>query len=375
LQQDQFILPPRVVIRDPQGTQFVIERVLGKGALGAVYLVRERAQADKLFALKEVIHPNAGERASFVFEGQVLTRLHHKALPRVHRVFENDKLMRMYVLMDYIKGEDLEALRNRQPEQCFPLTLVLSLLHPIANALIYLHTQEPPIVHRDIKPANIIIPDGGGEAMLVDFGSAKEYRADAVTSIVAHRSPGYAAPEQYRTGTTPATDIYGLAATVYALLTGVAPIDAPSRIARSWSEGADPLRPANLLKPDIPEGVADVLARGLSVQIADRWQTVEEFWQALLTSSPQHTTSAPWMGLAHPFPGEAQAEDGDMPALSKEQSAPLLNKRAVVRLFTVLVALAAIGLGVFSWLSGLTILLFCCVGLVLLWLGLLFSLR
>lgn len=263
-----------------------------------------------------MINPNAEERASFVFEGEILTRLHHKALPRVHRVFENDKLMRMYVLMDYIKGQDLEALRERQPDRCFPLVLVLTMMNPIANALIYLHAQKPPVVHRDIKPANIIIPDGGGEAMLVDFGSAKEYRADAITSIVGHRSPGYAAPEQYRTGTTPATDIYGLAAMVYALLTGVAPVDAPSRIARSWSEGADPLKLANILKPEIPVGVAHTLERALSLQIADRWKTVEEFWQSLLTSSQQHS-SAPSIGLAHPFPAEPQVESEDISALSK----------------------------------------------------------
>jgi len=372
VQQDQFILPSRVIVRDPQGTQYVIERALGKGAFGAVYLVRARAQPDSLFALKEVINPNASERKSFVFEGEILTRLHHKALPRVHHVFENDKLMRMYVLMDYIKGQDLEELRKRQPDQCFPLVLVLSLLNPIANALIYLHTQKPPIVHRDIKPANIIIPDGGGEAMLVDFGSAKEYRVDAITSIVGHRSPGYAAPEHYRTGTTPATDIYGLAATVYALLTGVAPVDAPSRMARSWSQGADPLKPANILKPDIPIGVAYVLERALSLQIADRWKTVEEFWQSLLTSSPQHASS-PSPGLAHHFPAEPLVEDGDIPAVSQGLDASRLNGRTTVRLLAVLVALLALGLGVFSWLWGLTILFFCCLGLVLLALGVLFS--
>jgi serine/threonine protein kinase len=175
LQQEQFILPENVTVRDPQGNRYVIEGVLGKGEFGAVYLVRQRGEEHTLFALKEVIHPNKSDRDRFAFEGEVLTRLNHPALPRVHRVFENDKLKRVYLLMDYIKGRNLEVLRREQPGTCFPLPLVLVLLAPIVDALMYLHTQDPPIVHRDIKPANILVPVGGGEAMLADFGSAKEY--------------------------------------------------------------------------------------------------------------------------------------------------------------------------------------------------------
>src|ERR1700730_11993712 len=105
---EQFILPDGVPGADPQGGQYVIEGVLGKGVFGAVYLVSERGKKHHFFALKEVINPDKCDRERFAFEGEVLKRLNHKALPQVHRVFENDKLKRVYLLMDYIKGQNLE---------------------------------------------------------------------------------------------------------------------------------------------------------------------------------------------------------------------------------------------------------------------------
>src|SRR5258706_8115682 len=107
-----------------------------------------------MFALKEVINPNKQDRERFLFEAQVLKRLRHSALPHVYRIFENNKLRRVYILMDYIEGRNLEELRKERPESRFSLPLAIALMSPIARALTYLHTQDPPIIHRDIKPAN-----------------------------------------------------------------------------------------------------------------------------------------------------------------------------------------------------------------------------
>ncbi len=214
------------IIQDPAGGRYVIEALLGEGGSGAVYLVRDQGVGQQRFALKEVINPDKHDRERFTFEGQVLWRLEHKALPRVYRVFENDKLRRVYMLMDYIEGPNLEVLQKEQPEQRFPLALSLALLAPIVDALNYLHHQDPPIVHRDVKPANIIVPMKGEGAVLVDFGIAKEFVEDKTTNVIRHGSPGYAAPEQYGGGTNPQTDLYGLGATVYTMLTGVIPPDA-----------------------------------------------------------------------------------------------------------------------------------------------------
>src|SRR5579884_3355201 len=110
MQQEQLMLPGGVVVRGPNKEQYVIESLLGKGEIGAVYLVKDRQIEGKLFALKEVINPERHDRERFIFEGDVLKRLNHRALPRVHGIFENDKLKRVYILMDYVKGRNLEDL-------------------------------------------------------------------------------------------------------------------------------------------------------------------------------------------------------------------------------------------------------------------------
>src|SRR5947209_17945730 len=180
--QEQITLSIGESIRTHDGDRYVIEGLLGKGGFGAVYLVRDRRVKLRQFALKEVIDSNKRDRERFIFEAEILKRLDHPALPRVHQVFELDNPKRVYMLMDYIKGSDLETLRQEQPAQRFSLPLVLVLMAPIVDALIYLHRQDPPIVHRDIKPENIIVPVGADEAVLVDFGSAKEYTADRTTA-------------------------------------------------------------------------------------------------------------------------------------------------------------------------------------------------
>jgi serine/threonine protein kinase len=373
LQQEPFILPDRYTVRDPQGNGYVIEAVLGKGEFGAVYLVRERGQTLNLFALKEVINPDKNERARFAFEGEVLKRLNHKALPRVHYVFENDKLRRVYLLMDYIHGQNLEDLRGKHPGGCFPLPQVLVLMDPIVDALKYLHAQDPPIVHRDVKPANIIVPTGGGDVVLADFGSAKEYVPGTATTMVGHHSPGYAALEQYRTGTNPSTDIYGLGATLYALLTGSTPIDSLSRVVGNVSEGVDPLRPANLLKPAIPLAVAETLQRAMSIRMADRFETVEEFWQVLQESSTQKIPRVPSIALSQPSPPEQVIENTDTQPLQKMQFAPQPEAPDAFRIFAVFLVIVAIGLAFFSYLRGFTVLLLCCLVILLLTLGVLIA--
>lgn len=283
-QEQQIILPEGVTIRGPGGERYVVEGLLGKGEMGAVYLVRDRhikGQTPALFALKEVINPDKQDRERFAFEGDVLKRLQHRALPRVYHVFENDNLKRAYIVMDYIKGRNLEDLRGEQPYERFSLPLVLALLSPIVEAVIYLHTQDPPIVHRDIKPANIIVPIGADEAMLVDFGSAKEYVSSNHATVRARYSPGFAAPEQYAGGSSPRTDIYGLGATLYTLLTGIEPPAAPTRVSKAWGDRPDPLKSVHQLNSGIPQAVAGILQRAMSISSADRFASVEEFWQAL----------------------------------------------------------------------------------------------
>src|SRR5713101_8952598 len=289
--QEKMTLPVGATVQHPDGGRYMIESLLGTGGFGAVYLVRDRRVKQSLFALKEVIDPSRRDREHFLFEAEVLKRLNHRALPHVYQVFEHEKLRRVYMLMDYIEGQNLGVLLKEQPGHCFSLPLVLTIMEPVVDALIYMHGQDPPIVHRDIKPANIIVPTRGGEAFLVDFGLAKEYVIDNTTAVIRHGSPGYAAPEQYGSGTNPRTDIYGLGATLYTLLTGTIPIDAITRV--TGSKRIDPLTPTNLVAPDVPWTVSMVIERAMSISIEDRFATAEEFWHELTNPAPKQQAQTP----------------------------------------------------------------------------------
>jgi eukaryotic-like serine/threonine-protein kinase len=159
--------------------------------------------------------------------------------------------------------------------------LALTLLDPIVDALTYLHQQEPPILHRDIKPANIVVPLDGSIAALVDFGTAKEALPENTTTMFRHGTPGYAALEQYSSAgiTDVRTDVYGLGATLYTLLTGVKPDDAVKRV--TTEKGGRALQPVHVLAPDIPRPVSRAISRALSLHYVDRFATVEDFWHAL----------------------------------------------------------------------------------------------
>jgi len=332
MQQEQTTLPVGATIRSPYGDRYIIEGFLGMGGFGAVYLVRDRRVKQHLFALKEVIDPKKRDRERFIFEAEILKRLDHRALPHVYQVFEDSKLKRVYMLMDYIEGRDLEALRKEQPDERISLPLVLTLMSPIVDALVYLHHQDPPIVHRDIKPENIIVPARGDEAFLVDFSIAKEYVEEGTTTVIRHGSPGYAALEQYGSGTTPRTDIYGLAATIYTLLTGSIPPDAITRAI--GSKGFDPLEPANLIIPDVPWAIAMTIERAMSISSNDRFATVEEFWQELKVHFTQQQVDVPVKAPPNTpqpltVPAQAQARMTSTPAsLQRSESFPSATHNA-----------------------------------------------
>lgn len=276
--QDVYLtLPVGTVIRD----RYVVEGLLGKGGYGSVYLVKDKRVKGNLFALKELIDSSKQERDRFTFECEVLRRLDHPSLPHVYHTFSNDADLRAYMLMDFIDGPNLEVLRKKQPGDRFPLSQALIIMKPIMDAVSYLHSQQPPIIHRDIKPANIIVPTTGDETMLVDFGIAKEYEPDSTTTTVRRCSPGYGAPEQYSSGTNNRTDIYGLGATFYALLSGTVPADAFFRMIQLGSKEPDTLEPLTNLVPHLPASVADAVYRAMSINFHDRFASVEEFWQAL----------------------------------------------------------------------------------------------
>ena len=263
--------------------RYLVTSLIGKGVSGAVYLVKDRRvkQAGQDgFALKEVVGLNRQERSRFTFASVALRRLSHRALPRVHHVFSDDKRERVYLVMDYVEGPDLETLWQQQAKQRFAWPEVAQMLAPIFDAVSYLHRQKPPIVHGDIKPVNIILAQPEERFMLVDVGVAREQEPD---SSVLPGMPGYQAPEQYGKGVDVRADIYGLGATCYSLLTGAVPTNALVRVTQLERGQTDPLQPANTVVPTVPSHVSRAIQRAMSLRAHERFSSVEEFWQALQT--------------------------------------------------------------------------------------------
>ena len=353
MQEVQTTLPIGTIIRE----RYIVEDLLGKGGFGAVYLVRDQRVKGNLFALKEMVDTSKQERARFAFECEVLKRVDHPALPRIYRVFEDDKNNRAYMLMDYIDGPNLEALRQKQPQKRFTLNQVMTIMAPVMNAVSYLHQQTPPIIHRDIKPANIIVPTTNDHSMLVDFGIAKEYDPDSTTTAVRRCSPGYGAPEQYSRGTNTRTDIYGLGATFYSLLTGVVPDDAFYRMTQLGSNGIDPLEPVKNLVPDIPQAVSDAIQRAMSINSNDRFAAVEQFWQALNAGRTPQPAPGSIIGPVTPIPPSLDPKQAVEMAQTVSLNTPpddtrTKKRRLLLPILLILIVLAlALGAAAAYWLS------------------------
>ena len=354
MQEVQTTLPMGSILRE----RYVVEGLLGKGGFGAVYLVKDLRVQGNLYALKEAINPQRRDRERFVFEGELLKHLDHRSLPRVYRVFEDDLNRRAYMLMDFIEGPNLEVLRQLQPGKHFSLQQVLKILAPIVDAVNYLHYQDPPILHRDIKPSNIIVPVSGEDAVLVDFGIAKEFNPDATTTAFRTGSPGYAPPELYSTGTSTRSDIYELGATFYTLLTGSVPADALHRITLMGSGQSDPLVPISKLDLNVAGGVAGAIHRALSINSDDRFSNLEEFWRAIGMQPGWRPLDIAVVALSGPSTQPLTAKknaDTPMPAMVALHKQPQDSRSKKFWLWLLVLLLvgvfAGIGTGLYSYFA------------------------
>jgi serine/threonine protein kinase len=278
--REQANLPVGTVIRG-QYIQYIVEGLLGRSSSGATYLVRDQRARDvpgNLFVLKEVLEVMKPARHRLVSAGKLLRRLRHPGLPRVYRVLNDDIYNRVYLLVDYVAGQDLETLRLQQREKLFAWTETMHIMAPIIAAVTYLHQQRPPIIHGDIKPANIIMPRDDSGVVLVDFSIIKAYDPRSTTAADRYC---YRAPEQYNGSINVQIDIYALGATYYTLVTGKLPPDAHARLTQVGNEAKDPLEPVNRVVPALPMHIGKAIERAMSLDAQQRFSSVEEFWKAL----------------------------------------------------------------------------------------------
>jgi len=271
------LLTPNTVLHG----RYRIARVLGQGGMGAVYLAGDQNLPGLAVAIKENFDSSQGAQDQFQREAVILARLRHSNLPQVTDHFIEPP-GRQYLVMDYVEGEELEQMvQQRGP---LPESAILTWASQLLDALEYMHTwvdsstgRRTPVIHRDIKPANIKITSTG-QAMLIDFGIAKADAGRQATVTAARAiTPGFSPPEQYGLGATDErSDIYALGCTVYYLLTGVAPPEAPRRAA-----GGSALISPRHLNPRISPNVENAILRAVELSPPKRFQTAAEFRRAL----------------------------------------------------------------------------------------------
>ncbi len=304
VQEAQAPLPTGTVIHK----HYIVESLLGKGDFGNVYLVRDQSDKQELFAFAEVINPAEQEKYRFALDYVSLTPLDQSTLPHVQYVFNDNKLSRTYVLMQYIEEPNLELLRLQQTEKRFPFPEVMALMTPVIHAVAHLHHRHPPVLHGNIQSANIIVPQKVDAPVLVMLDIVKEN--NATTSKLPYFAPGYAAPEQYKGEFSARTDIYGLGATCYTLITGIVPPDALSRSSQLSKGGSEPLKPVNEVILAIPLFIAEAIQRAMSINADDRFSSVEQFWEAL--GSPERQSL---LSLSHAMPSTPSPALAPMPKL------------------------------------------------------------
>lgn len=310
--------------------EFEIVDIIGSGGFGIVYLAYDHS-LQRQVALKEYMPSNLAVRnnhgiitlrsdnhketfqaglRSFINEARLLAHFDHPSLVKVYRFWESNGTA--YMVMPHYQGITLkEKMRDR--DQSLDEKSLKNLLFHLLDALKVLHTDQ--CYHRDISPDNILILSDG-TPILLDFGAARRVITDMTQSLTVILKPGYAPIEQYSDEVTitqgPWTDIYALAAVVYFVITGKAPIPSVSRLV------ADKLIPlsksaVNQYSVDFLEGIDTAL----SVKPEDRPRNVDEFRKLL--------------GIVLQQPKSTNASASDQTGFQK-------NKRPIVLILSAIVA-------------------------------------
>ncbi len=274
--------------------RYEIEKTLGQGGFGITYAAMDKKLLGRV-AVKEYFPASLavrqGERVKahgadlearfekgrrrFMEEAKTLAGLSQTAgIVRVLGCFEERGTA--YMVMEYVQGRSLRCWLEEQ-ETLPAFYEAAKLLEPVCRALEQVHKKG--LIHRDICPDNLIMRDNG-TLTLIDFGAARAYyrqEEEVLTrTVLVHQ--GYAPPEQYESKGKqgPWTDVYGLAATLYEMVTGAMPPSAPQRL------GGEKLYPPSAYGADITAEQEEALLRGLKLEVRERFASVKAFEGALL---------------------------------------------------------------------------------------------
>ncbi|MDB5108045.1 MAG: putative protein kinase [Candidatus Binatus sp.] len=289
--------------------RYVVERLLGGGGMGMVYLARDQRLANRPCAIKEMVDHFIDQQQRieaneyFAREADTLAQLKHQAIPAITDRFEIQN--RHYLVMEYVEGRNLEEELAARGEP-LPEGLVIDIARQLCDVLAYLHGLVPPIIYRDMKPSNVML-NPNGRVVLVDFGIARLFKAARKGTMIG--TLGFAPPEQYQGNVDPRSDIYSLGATLHYVLTGRDPEKFPP-----FS-----FPPVRDLRPSVSNNVAGAIDAALAYDVNNRPPNVQAFRDMLLYGR----------GLSHTGPSGVNSTSGTGELM--RMSEPIYDDLPIIR--------------------------------------------
>jgi serine/threonine-protein kinase len=259
-------------VEKPMLGRYQVEKELGKGAMGIVYLGKDpkigRVVAIKTMSLSAEFE--GGElddaRARFFREAETAGRLQHQDIVTIFDAGEEHDLA--YIAMEFIKGGDLEEYCK---DNLLPVPQVLQIVARVADALAYAHLQG--VVHRDIKPANIMCDLEANTVKVTDFGIARITDSSKTKTGVILGTPSYMSPEQVVGEKIDGrSDLFSLGVMLFHMLTGTLPFNADSLARLMFMIANEPAPDIRTIRPELPARLATVVALSLNKRPEARYQ-------------------------------------------------------------------------------------------------------
>ncbi len=263
--------PGRVI-----GDNFQIEKLLGTGGMGVVYLATDLTLRRRVAIkrMRDELLQGGAESESFLNEARLVAALKHPNVVEILSIVKEPGLL--YLVFEYVEGKSLREWIALQKQ--LPVPAVKSVLHQVAQALDYAHAQK--IVHRDLKPANVMV-DMKGAVKVMDFGIA--HQAQMTLARVTHTdragTPAYMAPEQEQGSASRAADVYATGVCLYEMLTGRLPYNGPDFQGQKL---AMRFTPPSALVPGLPPRIDAVTLKALAADPGGRFASAGELSQAFL---------------------------------------------------------------------------------------------
>lgn len=264
-------------VEKPMLGRYQIEKELGKGAMGIVYLGRDpkinRVVAIKTMDLAQDFDESelAEVKERFFREAETAGRLNHANIVTMYDAGEEHDLA--YIAMEFLKGENLTAYTKA--EHLMPLPQVMSIAARVADALSYAHANQ--IVHRDIKPANIMYEPTSDQVKVTDFGIARITDASKTKTGMVLGTPSYMSPEQLSGKKIDGrSDLFSLGVTLYQMACGRLPFAGESMAQLMFKIANETPPDIRSVNPQAPDALAAIIDRVLHKDVTQRYQTGDE---------------------------------------------------------------------------------------------------